>query len=115
MQKITTTILTRRVKKGIKWLNEVKPGWYKDIDVEKLNLEEPDVCVCGQVFGSFFEAIYKVDSDTRRGLATKRRKTGMSWITSFSRGFVLLNNQARFYDTLTRIWYLEIMKLQEQD
>lgn len=34
-----------------KWLDEVYPKWYMDIDIERLNMLNPQNCILGQLFG----------------------------------------------------------------
>jgi len=47
-----------RVKNGVEWLNSVMPFWYREIDLCSLDIEKPDFCVIGQVFGSYID-IYR--------------------------------------------------------
>lgn len=39
------------VKRGAAWLDEVRPGWDKEIDLTKLELDSCADCVVGQLFG----------------------------------------------------------------
>lgn len=39
-----------RVENGAKWLDYVKPGWHKLIDLSGLDMQKGDACICGQVF-----------------------------------------------------------------
>src|SRR5690349_3384032 len=50
----TALPLADRVAAGAAFLDEVKPGWHKEIDVERLNLESSCRCVMGQLYGSYF-------------------------------------------------------------
>lgn len=109
-----TKELEKRVKRGVKWLNEVKPGWHKKIDLKTLNLKDAGVCVCGQLFEDFWQTIYKDDPDSSFGLATKRKKIAMSHRTATKRGFVVKGEGVYVNDILTRIWFLEITKLNEE-
>lgn len=104
------SILQRRVKKGIKYLNEVKPGWHKKINLDILSLSNERVCICGQIFENFFNVI--LASDNSFGRATPRKKISMTMKQAVSKGFVL-DGDGGSYDTLTRIWYIEISKLLE--
>lgn len=36
------------VERGAKWLDKNCPTWFSEIDVELLNLQDPDTCVLGQ-------------------------------------------------------------------
>ncbi len=109
--------MQKRVKRGIRYLNEVKPNWYKKINLNKLNLQKEDVCVCGQLFKSFWSVIYH--DDTYDGEARKQKKIAMRYKDACKRGFALtknlyIHNKKESYDLLTRIWYIEICKLREK-
>ena len=43
-------------------LDELFPNWYSKVDLETLNLIDPDLCVLGQVCGGFISARGKLDS-----------------------------------------------------
>jgi len=115
MEKATVAQLQRKVKKGIIWLNEVKPGWYKEIDVETLRMDNRYSCVCGQLFTNFWKVIYNRGGDMKkRGEARKTKKIAMSYEDSIKRGFCAEDNFEEYvFDMLTKIWYLEILKLRE--
>ena len=40
-----------RIQKGIALLDQKNPGWYKDIDLETLDIERCEGCVLGQIYG----------------------------------------------------------------
>lgn len=48
-----TRLFQRRVKLGMKWLDENRVGWLDKIDLRQLWLRNGDYCVMGQVDGSF--------------------------------------------------------------
>ena len=41
----------KRVRKGIGFLNTVKPGWWERIDLERLDMLHTRLCLCGQLYG----------------------------------------------------------------
>ena len=41
-----------RIDKGIAWLDEVRPGWEKEINVERLDMSEMNNCILGQLFSN---------------------------------------------------------------
>ena len=53
----------RRVERGAKWLDEVDPTWYNQIDLESLDMDQPCGCVLGQLVRdvgpgrTFFDAV----------------------------------------------------------
>ena len=45
-----TQNMIESVERGAQWLDEVRPGWHKQIDLSQLNLASCQLCVAGQVF-----------------------------------------------------------------
>ena len=45
-------VAQKRIDKGVAWLDKVRPGWEKEIDVETLEMSEMDSCILGQLFGN---------------------------------------------------------------
>ena len=45
------TALAGRVRKGARLLDERMPGWWRQIDLERLDIDSPCDCVAGQVGG----------------------------------------------------------------
>lgn len=46
-----------RVVQGAEFLDEFRPGWADEIDVEALDLASSDRCVLGQIYGSFRDGL----------------------------------------------------------
>ena len=40
-----------RVRTGVIFLNEVKPGWWEKIDLDRLDMLDTKLCLCGQLYG----------------------------------------------------------------
>ncbi len=57
----STKVARKRVKNGVRWLDENFPGWEGRIDVDTLRLDDGVSCICGQVFRD------KVDTDIFNG------------------------------------------------
>jgi len=53
-----------KVAAGIKLLDSKKPGWRSKIEADDLNLGSCDVCVLGQVFGSYDSGLADLGLDT---------------------------------------------------
>ena len=51
---------TARAKIGATILDVFRPGWAKEIDREVLDLADCEVCVLGQLFGSYEEGVCRV-------------------------------------------------------
>lgn len=48
---------TSRVEKGIEFLNEEVPDWHKAIELESLDLLDCEVCILGQLFKNYYDAL----------------------------------------------------------
>lgn len=46
-----------RVERGAKFLDGVKPGWFDEIDTDRLSMRWTKSCVLGQLYGTFFDAV----------------------------------------------------------
>jgi len=60
----SATSFEARVAQGVAFLNDVKPGWYRGIDLAKLDISCPDNCACAQVegckYGMAVSRLYKL-------------------------------------------------------
>lgn len=45
--------IEERVESGARWLDEHRPGWWRRIDLDTLDLGDPCKCVLGQEYGDF--------------------------------------------------------------
>lgn len=71
-------------------LDEVRPGWVDEIDLDRLNLASILDCVLAQLYGGFFSA---------------KEKLGMSWDVAEDNGFALdFSYERQDYETLTTEW-----------
>lgn len=43
------------IRAGMAFLDAMRPQWRRRIDLEKLDLSEPDCCVLGEVYGDYFK------------------------------------------------------------
>ena len=111
-KRLTIAVMEKRINRGVRWLNGVQSDWLDRIDIATLNLDGIDVCVCGQVFGNFWNVIYR--ADTRLGRANRNNKKAMSKKQAILRGLYLDNGGSHRYDTLTRLWEKKIRKLQKR-
>lgn len=50
--------LADRIKLGVMFLNDVKPGWAGQIDTDELDLSDPQSCVLGQLYRDEAEEVY---------------------------------------------------------
>jgi len=50
-------------------LDEIKPGWHDQIDVNKLNQNLCDKCILGQLYGGYWNAVGLIKHDEYGPLA----------------------------------------------
>lgn len=51
---MTELTIEERVANGVKLLDEKRPGWYKKIDLAKLNINDCVHCIVGQLIGNYW-------------------------------------------------------------
>lgn len=75
------------VAKGAALLDKILPGWHKQIDLEKLDMGEPSICMMGQLFGTAIEGqlareMYPKEMEDAIAYAkTKKRRYGTDGYT----------------------------------
>jgi hypothetical protein len=63
-----TATVQERVATGAKALDVIEPGWEAKINLVTLNLNSPDHCVLGQLYGNYYAAPEALRSFARRRL-----------------------------------------------
>lgn len=105
----TVIAYDKRVEKGIAWLNKNKPGWSKIIKLEKLDLSETEVCILGQAYKNFWNAIIEDDGgEGTQGILTQAQAKKLGFMESGVDG-----NESNNYDLLTTIWFEKIKCLRQ--
>ena len=89
----TTWVLARRHKRGVKRLDEKRPGWYRRVYTVTLDMASSRDCVLGQVFD---------DYDTGKRLLG----IGHGWYFGFNAGPG--RDHYRQYRILDDLWIAEI-------
>jgi hypothetical protein len=46
-----------RVDKGEALFDEKRPGWYLEVDINTLDINDTGLCVLGQVYGNYWTAV----------------------------------------------------------
>ena len=94
MKKALTSI-KKRVEAGVAYLNAVQPQWLKKIDIAKLDMGNPNVCVIGEVLGHYGKINeLGIDKNSEASIAL---------------GFYCDNEEE--YPALTRAWKKKIKEL----
>lgn len=92
--------LGRRVSKGIKLLDKVKPDWWKKIDLRTFDMGEANYCVLGQSFGNFFSGLKHLNLTEEKSIKYGLQASDM--------GF----GNDKEYSDLAELWLMEIGKRQ---
>ena len=50
---VTDEQIRSRVNAGVKLLDEKHPGWYKEINLDSLDISDCSQCILGQLYGAF--------------------------------------------------------------
>jgi len=92
--------LQKRVRRGVQFLDEVKPGWGERIDLARLDMLHTRLCLCGQLYGRYKNAervlhMSPADSVLRVHSGPRRLRQGCMYIPQ---------------DVLTKLWTKEIKK-----
>lgn len=78
-----------RVARGIRLLNQVRPGWRDEISWVDLVMEWPQDCILGQLYGGFNAAVNRLSLNDK----------------AFHYGFDL--SQAEYFDETSSVAYFE--------
>jgi len=91
--------LKDRVRAGIAFLNVVRPGWFRKINTNKLDLSNANVCILGQIEGDFFSGkmIHNLDQSLTVNMG-------------FEADFPVTDR----YPLLTKFWKREVLKLKRR-
>lgn len=54
-----------RVSKGMALLDRARPGWYRNINLNRLNISDGRACALGQVYGGYTEGSFRLGLDHR--------------------------------------------------
>lgn len=83
--------MLEEVQKGAALLDEKKPGWKQAINLSTLNLNRPERCVLGQVYGHYYNG---------------REELGLDIFGAESYGFdiPIKDIVPGIYDSLTETW-----------
>jgi len=57
----------KHVADGARYLDLNAPGWFRSIDLSRLNMSNPCCCVVGQLFHSFAVGLQQLDVDPNEG------------------------------------------------
>lgn len=96
----TVALMTERIERGAALLDERRPGWEAEIDLDRLNLASSTDCVLGQLWGSREWVGYT------RGLKVLRLGDYNYTPNAKLHGFTLgLDSNAVDYRRLTYLWH----------
>lgn len=114
----------RAAQRGAKLLDQFVPKWYRKISLAKFQIDDPNVCVLGHVYGEFTEGLHELVSDAisaqvkNTPVGKIRTKTGtvaeelymsdVPELDPFYYGFDIENSENASYERLGQQWVTEI-------
>lgn len=110
-EKELAKLFRKRVLNGIDWLDKRFPdrNWLNKIIINVLDLKNVNVCVAGQVFGSYWN-VFSDDGDIN---STKHSQS-----EAIANGFQIekeiVQKYSHAYDLLTYIWFKELTAISEK-
>lgn len=90
---------TKQVNKGAALLDKFHPGWYREINVSKLEMSSCTSCVLGQLFKDFWDGVERLDASYSIGPEF-----------SFNENDFGFNAIRANYDQLRNLWIKEITR-----
>lgn len=57
MEQKNQNIFTSDIEAGVQLLNNKKPGWYNEIDIDNLKMSNCSRCILGQLFENYFKGL----------------------------------------------------------
>lgn len=94
---------SERVAAGAALLDERKPGWYQDIDLNRLDVFYSELCVVGQVYGNYWLGLHILNLEWRDAISNGFfAKPSLIWF--------LPGGKRLAYDELNVHWRAEITK-----
>lgn len=77
---------SKAVSRGARLLDKVKPGWFKKVHPEELDMSNPEMCILGQTFKRYGSAVERIAKEApRRGIRV--HLDGFKYIDSGYYGF----------------------------
>lgn len=93
MTSTTTPDFASRVRRGAELLDRVRPGWERELDLERLAVRDCHQCVLGQLFGEY-----------KDGLRMLGKWSSELWDSRVPFGFALRLGERPYFPALTDAW-----------
>ncbi len=108
----------KRARQGARFLDQAEPGWEGRINPQGLDMADGNVCIVGQVFGSFMQGSRDLYSrDTGQANAEAWSTSVCAW--SQRHGFYINDDVDYGYHDLQQAWELLLIergiKAREED
>lgn len=91
-----------KVRNGANLLDEKKPGWYREVAVDELEILCCNYCVLGQVYGHFMDGVLELNVDIHD-----------AWMYGFAG--IPGSVPHGYYDELEELWVKEITERRIKD
>jgi hypothetical protein len=99
--------IQERVSAGARALDALNPGWEDKINLDRLDVANPQLCVLGQLYGEYCDAPSGLrDNEIERGFYANVAEAidGMSFETYIARAQVIRDQINTEYQDLTNSW-----------
>lgn len=96
-----TDSMEKKVEKGAEFLDDIRPGWEDEIDIESLDMGYCRICILGQLYGTFGKGVI----NAMPGKDGKPEE-------AVHYGFDILNSYEENYSDLGFYWIQEIKQRQ---
>lgn len=102
---------TVRAKIGATFLDVIRPGWFREINLSTLRMASCQACVLGQLYGDYWKGAETLFALRANGNKTTKFDTDQgSHQAAIEAGFHNGDNDTVKYGTLTDSWKREINK-----
>lgn len=104
---MSTVDYAARVKRGAELLDRERPGWAREIDVHRLEVNSHCNCVLGQVYGTFLSGCFALGTheEAENGFLVTFRSPDFGFSLW---GSETANGRMAAYAELDRLWIAEI-------
>lgn len=109
-------LLVNRINKGVNFLDKElgKDIWRKRINLSELDLENSDMCICGQAFESTIKKLARKDGEEYADgyeYVTSKISEDKLGLMGFNLEIEITNDFPFAYDLLTSLWIAKLSKV----
>lgn len=115
------TTIIERVERGARLLDLMRPGWAREIALDRLAMESCDECILGQLYGDYLSGLEVLESKFGDEFYELKRPGPKHGFTLFreeqnwEQEVVGVDQVREWFVPLTRAWRAEIRKRLESE